>query len=128
MASAAGLPVPMYWHPAQDFGYSYMSQMSQLPAYWPASSLNQWSYVNCLTTQNLMASMYQISLNSTRLSPRSRDSGISSDSAISPDKCSGSLDLSMKCNKAGKKLVHFNISKYILMQLQTTVTDNNLQN
>ena len=98
MASTASLQLPVYWNPAQDLTYP---QVSQLPMYWPTSQLSQWNYYNTLTTQNIMASMYQISLNTTRTSPRSRDSGISSDSAISPDKNAGSLDLSMKCTTTG---------------------------
>ncbi|XP_052760960.1 protein sister of odd and bowel-like isoform X2 [Mya arenaria] len=118
MASVSGLAMPIY-NPGTDMTsytsrlpysadalspYVTSGQLSQYSTNWPLSALtlNQWNYYNCLTTQNIMASMYQMSINSARTSPRSRDSGISSDSAISPQGCSGTLDLSMKCSKTEK--------------------------
>ncbi|WAR15543.1 OSR2A-like protein [Mya arenaria] len=114
MASVSGLAMPIY-NPGTDMTsytsrlpysadalspYVTSGQLSQYSTNWPLSALtlNQWNYYNCLTTQNIMASMYQMSINSARTSPRSRDSGISSDSAISPQGCSGTLDLSMNYN------------------------------
>ena len=60
--------------------------------------------------------MYQqISLNNVRTSPKSRDSGIGSDSAISPHVCTaGTLDLSMKCAKLGNFFIFKKICFYQL--------------
>lgn len=111
MVSVSGLSLPLY-QPTSDFHYKYPSHFQaihytgsaeQLHAPWALNTLalNNLNYYNCLTSHNLMSSMYQFSLSNVRSSPKSRDSGISSDPALSPDRCNGSLDLTMKSRHSG---------------------------
>ncbi|KAH3825700.1 hypothetical protein DPMN_127581 [Dreissena polymorpha] len=109
MVSVSGLSLPLY-PPTTDFLYQYPYQAlhytgsaEQLHTPWALNTLalNNLNYYNCLTSHNLMSSMCQFSFSNVRSSPKSRDSGISSDPALSPDRCNGSLDLSMKSKQSG---------------------------
>lgn len=113
---ATGLPLPLYTLPtsAMDLRYKspYLNDAAIVPYVTSGSpfptcamnvnsmTLSQWNYYNSLVasaaSQNFMATMLRMSSNSTRLSPQSRDSGISSDPAVSPQ---GSLDLSLTPNR-----------------------------
>ena len=112
---ATGLPLPLYTQSAtgldlrykvpivNDTIFPYVTSGSQLATCgmnMNALTLSQWNYYNSLfasaTSQNIMAQMMRMTSNHTRLSPQSRDSGISSDPAMSPQ---GSLDLSMTPNR-----------------------------
>ncbi|XP_052213844.1 protein sister of odd and bowel-like [Dreissena polymorpha] len=110
MVSVSGLSLPLY-PPTTDFLYQYPYQAlhytgsaEQLHTPWALNTLalNNLNYYNCLTSHNLMSSMCQFSFSNVRSSPKSRDSGISSDPALSPDRCNGSLDLSMKSKQSDK--------------------------
>ena len=112
---ATGLQLPLYTQPAtgldlrykvpyvNDAMFPYVTSGSHFPTCGMninTMTLSQWNYYNSLvanaTSQNIMAQMMRMTSNQTRLSPQSRDSGISSDPAISPH---GSLDLSMTPNR-----------------------------
>lgn len=82
---------PMLPYVTSDFVTQYPSTN------WSMNTLswNQLSCYNLGTTQNLMASMYhQFTLNNTRSSPKSSDSGIHSEAGTPPHRSIGSLDLS----------------------------------
>ena len=101
---ATGLPLTVYTQPPTgvDLRYKvpYLSPFPSCAMDMSTLNLSQWNYYNSLlasaATQNIMASMLRMTSNSTRLSPPSRDSGIYSDPAVSPQ---GSLDLSMTPNR-----------------------------
>lgn len=101
---ATGLPIPVYSQPAAGVDFRY-----KVPYVIPFTScamnmntsLSLWNYYNSLdasvaASENIMAAMWRMTSNHTRLSPKSRDSGIYSEPAISPQ---GSLDLSMASNR-----------------------------
>ena len=101
---ATGLPLPLYTQPPTgvDLRYNvpYITTFPSCALNVNTMTLSQWNYYNSLlanaASQNVMASMLRMTSNNTRLSPQSRDSGIYSDPAISPQ---GSLDLSMTPNR-----------------------------
>ena len=99
-----GLPLSIYTQPTTgvDLTYKvpYLSTYPTCAMDVNTLNLSHWSYYNSLlasaASQNIMASMLRMTSQSTRQSPPSRDSGIYSDPAISPQ---GSLDLSMTPNR-----------------------------